>query len=429
MRKITVVLVGAGDRANSYSRLSKIKPEKMQIVGIVEPDPIRNKLMRESYSVPKENCFLDLDTFLKRDKFADAVINGTMDELHVKTSIPILRKGYDMLLEKPFCTNEREMRELEEVARETGRKVMICHVLRYTPFYSSIKRHVLDGEIGDIISMEFSEHVSHHHFGVSYIRGKWANESECGSPILLAKSCHDIDLMMWFKNGVKPIAVSSFGGDYQFRPERKPKGAGTNCLSNCSPEVEKECIYSSRKNYIEPRLRWQSYVCRALENGEINEETVRESLKQPDNSFGRCMWDCKHDILDNQTVSIKFEDGTSAVFNLVGGSMRSQRKIHLIGTKGEIQGEFESSKYVIKKVDQDGIAQESEYDLNIAGDMDGEFGGHGGGDLRLAEDFVDWLAEDKASISRTDLENSIYSHLTVFRAEKARKNGTVERVF
>lgn len=92
--------------------------------------------------------FLDIDTFLKRDKFADAVINGTMDELHVKTSIPILRKGYDMLLEKPFCTNEREMRELEEVARETGRKVMICHVLRYTPFYSSIKRHVLDGEIG-----------------------------------------------------------------------------------------------------------------------------------------------------------------------------------------------------------------------------------------------------------------------------------------
>jgi predicted dehydrogenase len=401
----------------------------MQIVGIVEPDPIRNKLMRESYDVPKENCFLDLDTFLKRDKFADAVINGTMDELHVKTSIPILRKGYDMLLEKPFCTNEREMRELEEVVKETGRKVMICHVLRYTPFYSSIKRHVLDGEIGDIVSMEFSEHVSHHHFGVSYIRGKWANESKCGSPILLAKSCHDIDLMMWFKNGVKPIAVSSLGGDYQFRPERKPKGAGTNCLCNCPPEVEKECIYSARKNYIEPRLRWQSYVCRALENGEINEETVRESLKQPDNSFGRCMWDCKHDILDNQTVSIKFEDGTSAVFNLVGGSTRSQRKIHLIGTKGEIQGEFESSKYVIKKVDQDGIAQETEYDVNITGDMDGEFGGHGGGDLRLAEDFVDWLAEDKDSISRTDLENSIYSHLTVFRAEKARKNGTVERVF
>jgi predicted dehydrogenase len=429
LRKITVVLVGAGDRANSYSRLSKIKPEKMQIVGIVEPDPIRKKLMRESYGVPKENCFLDLDTFLKRDKFADAVINGTMDELHVKTSIPILRKGYDMLLEKPFCTNEREMRELEEVVKETGRKVMICHVLRYTPFYSSIKRHVLDGEIGDIVSMEFSEHVSHHHFGVSYIRGKWANESKCGSPILLAKSCHDIDLMMWFKNGVKPIAVSSLGGDYQFRPERKPKGAGTNCFCNCPPEVEKECIYSARKNYIEPRLRWQSYVCRALENGEINEETVRESLKQPDNSFGRCMWDCKHDILDNQTVSIKFEDGTSAVFNLVGGSTRSQRKIHLIGTKGEIQGEFESSKYVIKKVDQDGIAQEKEYDVNITGDMDGEFGGHGGGDLRLAEDFVDWLAEDKDSISRTDLENSIYSHLTVFRAEKARKNGTVERVF
>ena len=246
MGKITIVLVGAGDRADSYSRLSKLKPEKMQIVGIVEPDPTRNKLMREAYDVPEENCFLNLDTFLERDKFADAVINGTM----------------------------------------------ICHVLRYTPFYSSIKKHVLNDEIGDIISMEFSEHVSYHHFGVSYIRGKWANESECGSPILLAKSCHDIDLMMWFKEGIKPIAVSSFGGDYQFRPERKPEGAGTDCLTNCPPEIEKDCIYSARKNYVEPRLRWQCYVCRSLEGGEINEETVRESLKQPDNVFGRCMWDC-----------------------------------------------------------------------------------------------------------------------------------------
>ena len=429
MGKITIVLVGAGDRADSYSRLSKLKPEKMQIVGIVEPDPTRNKLMREAYDVPEENCFLDLDTFLERDKFADAVINGTMDELHVQTSIPILRKGYDLLLEKPFCINEDEMRELEEVVQQTGRKVMICHVLRYTPFYSSIKKHVLNDEIGDIISMEFSEHVSYHHFGVSYIRGKWANESECGSPILLAKSCHDIDLMMWFKEGIKPVAVSSLGGDYQFRSERKPEGAGSNCLTDCPLEIERDCIYSARKNYVEPRLRWQCYVCRPLEGGEINEETVTESLKQPDNTFGRCMWDCKHDVVDNQTVSVKFEDGSSAVFNLVGGSMRSQRKIHLIGTKGEIEGVFESSKYVIKKVDQEGISQEKEYDLNIAGDMEGEFGEHGGGDILLAEDFVDWLAEDKESISRTDLEKSIYSHLTVFRAEKSRKNGTVERVF
>lgn len=428
-KRIKLVLVGVGDRATTYAQLSMQKPEKVQVVGLVDPDAIRIQLAREKYAVPEENCFSSIEDFLKRDKFADAVINGTMDQLHVQTSIPILNKGYDLLLEKPFCINEEEMWKLYEVAKDTGRKVMICHVLRYTPFYKAIKQHILAGDVGDVMSIEMSEHVSYHHFGVSYIRGKWANESECGSPLLLAKSCHDIDLMMWLKGGIKPIAVSSFGGDYQFIAERKPLNAGTNCLTDCPPEVERDCIYSARKNYVEPRLRWQCHVCRSLEGGEINQETCREDLKRADNPYGRCMWDCKHDIVDNQTVSVQFEDGTSGVFSLVGGSMKGQRKINIIGTRGEIQGEFESGKYTMRKINQDGILEQEEYDLKMNGDMDGEFGEHGGGDLRLVEDFVDWLAEDKMSISRTNLEDSMSSHLTVFRAEKARKNGTIERVF
>ena len=147
------------------------------------------------------------------------------------------------------------------------------------------------------------------------------------------------------------------------------------------------------------------YVGKSLEGKEITTETVRESLKNPQNPFGRCMWDCRHDVLDNQTVAIQFEDGTSGVFNLMGGAVKPLRKIHLIGTKGEIQGEFESSRYTLAVVDEDGELKETVYDLKERGNMDGEFGGHGGGALRLVDDFVNWLAEDKDSISRTDLED------------------------
>ena len=130
MEALKVVLVGAGNRASVYSQLSLHKPEKMQIVGIVEPNPIRSEIIREKFNVPAENCMASLDEFLAREKFADAVINGTMDQLHVQTSIPVLEKGYDLLLEKPFCTNEADMEKLREAAKRTGRKVMICHVLR-----------------------------------------------------------------------------------------------------------------------------------------------------------------------------------------------------------------------------------------------------------------------------------------------------------
>lgn len=204
MKPIDAIVVGAGNRSSCYAALAQRKPEKMRIVGVVDPNPIRVELMRSKYDIPQENCYLDFDEFLKREKFADAVINGTMDQIHVSTSVPILEKGYDLLLEKPFCTNEEELWTLRDAAQRTGRTVMICHVLRYAPFYREIKKQLLNGELGDIISIQLAEHVAYHHFGVSYIRGKWANESVCGSPLLLAKSCHDIDLMMWLKGGTKP---------------------------------------------------------------------------------------------------------------------------------------------------------------------------------------------------------------------------------
>ena len=105
MKQIKVVMVGAGNRCNVYASYSLLEPEQMKVVGIVDPDPVRTEIMREKFDVPAENCFSSVEAFLERDKFADAVINGTMDHLHVVTSIPILKKGYDMLLEKPFAVN------------------------------------------------------------------------------------------------------------------------------------------------------------------------------------------------------------------------------------------------------------------------------------------------------------------------------------
>lgn len=424
---IKVVVVGAGARGDAYARLALVKPEKVQIVGIVEPDLVRNAIIKEKYNVPEENCFTDLESFLAREKFADAVVNGTMDQIHVETSVPILEKGYDLLLEKPFCINEEEMQVLVDAQKRTGRKVMICHVLRYTPFYVAIKKHLLAGDIGDILSIQLTEHVSYHHYAVSFVRGKWAKEYECGSPLLLQKSCHDIDLMLWLK-AKKPVAVSSFASDYQFIKEKKPEGAGHYCMIDCPKKIEEECWFSSRKNYLEPKVHWANQAWRCLDGQELTHEACMEKLKDKDNPYARCVWDCEHDVVDNQSVIVQFEDGTSGMFALVGGCAAPERNIHIIGTKGEIKGVFDKSKYVIRKAAPDNKYEETEYDLNITGDMTGEFGGHGGGDLRLMDDFVDNLSGMEPSISCTSLEDSIYSHLTVFRAEKARKNHTIERV-
>lgn len=422
---VSAIIVGAGHRAMLYASYAKLHPEALTIVGVADPDPIRRKKAAACYHIPQDMCFESAEALAARPKLADAIINGTMDTQHVSTAIPLLRAGYHMLLEKPFAVNEAEMWELVRTARETGRRVMICHVLRYAPFYAQIKERLLRGDIGEIINIQCTEHVSYHHLAVSYIRGKWGNEEKCGASMLLAKCCHDLDLMIWLKSGVRPTLVSSFGGDFQFTPEKTPSRAGTRCMVDCP--IEADCLYSARKHYIDHPDRWAFYVWDSLEG--LEHPTLEDkiaSLKGSSN-YGCCVWKCDHTVVDHQSVMLQFADGATGTLNMIGGAAKPERNIHIIGTRGEIKGVFDDSRYVVRAVDTASEAgwREETVDLGIGGDKSGANGTHGGGDLRLVEDFVRVLQGKTPSISCTSIEDSVNGHLAVFRAEKARKTGTV----
>ena len=331
-RQITAVIVGAGHRAMIYSRYAQEHPEELKIVGVADPDPLRRERARELFGFGPEMCFEDAAALAERPKLADAVINGTMDSDHVRTSLPLLRRGYDMLLEKPFAVNEAEMLELARCVKETGRTVLICHVLRYAPFYAQIRERLLRGEIGQVYNIQCTEHVSYHHTAVSYVRGKWGNEEACGAPMLLAKCCHDIDLIMWMLSGIRPVSVASFGSDFQFPPEKLPEGAGTRCLVDCP--IEADCLYSAKKHYIDHPDRWSFYVWSCLEH--LEHPTVEDKIAslKGDNPYGRCVWRCDHTVVDHQSVLLGFENGATATLNMIGGTAKPERNIHIIGTKG-----------------------------------------------------------------------------------------------
>lgn len=410
---VTVVIVGAGHRSLIYASYAKQHPEQMKIVGVVEPDSNRRNLTRERFEIPEESCFADLKEFTGKPKMADAVINGTLDQIHVSTSIPLLRAGYDIMLEKPIGISEDEVLKLYEEAERHGRKVMICHVLRYAPFYASIRRQLAEGVIGEIISMTTSENVSYDHMGMAYVRGKWGNKERSGSSMLMAKSCHDLDILTWMKGGIRPAKVSSFGSLLQFRPEQAPAGAGTRCLVDCP--IEDTCAYSARKNYIEQRL-WRAYVSYNTHLGvQSSDDELAESLRT-DSPYGRCVWRCDNDVVDHQTVIVEFEDGSTATHVMTGGVSKRGRTIHIMGTKGEIQGELEEGHYVIRRPDarKGHRYSEQRIELGVSKDM------HGGGDLRLVEDFVKVMRGAAPSISSTSLEKSIDGHRIGFAADQSR---------
>ena len=425
---IKVVLVGVGDRAKVYAKYSLMEPRKMQVVGLVDPRPEAIIVGKKLYNVPDDHCFSSVDEFLKYPRFADAIINGTMDHLHVQTTIPLLEAGYDVLLEKPFAISEEEVDTLCEIARKNNRFVMICHVLRYAPFYNLIKQQILAGKIGEIINIQMSEEVSYHHMAVSYVRGKWSSEKLCFAPMLLAKCCHDIDLMVWLNSDTVADSVASFGSNYQFAPEKKPEGSADRC---CDCKLERECQFSAFKHYIERDIRGQHpWKCFEGQETVPTRDKKINSLKI-DNPYGRCVWACEeHDIVDHQSVIVNFKNGSTGSLNMVGGASEGVRDIRIVGTKGEIIGNFKNQKFFVQTINPniDELVDIEVFDLKETKDIDGMKGSHGGGDLRLAADFIDHLQTGNYSIACTEVTDSAIGHKIIFAAERSRKTGEIVKI-
>jgi len=414
---LRAVIIGAGHRSVLYASYSKTHPEELQVVGVADPDPVRRERTAQEYALPAERVFLTAEELAARPRFAEVAINGTMDRDHVPTTLPLLEAGYHVLLEKPICPTREELPALLAASRRTGTKVMICHVLRFAPFYAAIRERVAAGEIGDLLSVQTVENVSYHHMAVGFVRGKW-NRRATSNPMLMAKCCHDLDLICWMKSGVTPTRVASFGGLSYFRPERAPEGSGERCLVDCA--IERDCDYSAHKHYIEQGL-WSYYAWECLEHlGTPTVEQKLESLKT-DNPYGRCVWRCDNDVVDHQAVAVDFADGSVATHNMTGGVARPCRSMHLIGTHGEIQGTMEEGRFAIRHNDARPGHEYAEeiVDLTVSRDM------HGGGDLRLVADFLRVVRGEPASLSTTDLMDSANGHLIAFAADEAMAEGKV----
>ncbi len=401
----------------AYAGYAKAHPDEIQIVGIAELDEFRRNTVKEMFNIPEEHVFESAQALAAVPKFADAVINGTMDEQHVETAIPLLEIGYDMLLEKPFAVNDDELERLMAVVNEHNSKVMICHVLRYNKVYLTVKNLIMDGRIGDVINIQTVENVSYHHLSTSFVRGKWGNTKKCHTSMLLAKCCHDLDIMTWLMGEDKPVSVSSVGTRFQFREENAPQGAGTRCLEDC-PLVD-TCRYSAKRLYLDHPNNWEVYIWRNIEHiKNPTYEDYRKSLMESD--YGKCIYKCSNDVVDHQSVLVNFKSGATGTHNLTGGSAESIRTLRVIGTKGEIYAEMENKFVTLKEINPTPTTyfDETKIDLSHVPDE-----GHGGGDTGLMEDFVKFIGGGNPSVSCTSIHNSVMGHKIIFLADKSRENG------
>ncbi len=408
---LSVVIVGLGNRGiGAYGRYCLRHPEQFRIVGLMDIDPVKVAQYAREFDVPSQNCFTDEDSLFAAGRLADVMFVCSQDRDHVRQATAAARLGYHLLIEKPVSPEEDECRKLLRVTRERGTLTCVCHVLRYTYFFRTIKEWVDHGEIGEILSYHQLENVGYWHLAHSFVRGNWRNDKL--SPMILQKCCHDLDLICWIV-GRQPLCLSSFGHLTHFRADKAPEGATAYCLDGC--KVKEKCPYDA-ETYIRhfrqlpegDRDRWPFY------NVALNptEERLYDALRR--GPYGRCVYHCDNNVVDHQTVNIDFEGGICANLLMIGPTDVDGRTVKITGSTGEIIGNdvdfLELRRY-----------GGEHRRINIA-DIIAGTDGHNGGDSIMLNDFYHTVISQTGDTA-TSLEGSIVSHLCAFAAERSRRNG------
>ena len=414
---ISMSILGVGARGGeAYGRYIHECKDKFKIISLCEPNEYRLKKYGEAFEVAEENRFLSEEEFFEK-KRSDVLLIATLDRLHVRQAVKALDLGYDLVLEKPISDDVDELRMLVEKAKANGKMVMVCHVLRYTAMIRKVKKLLDEGAIGRLISMDQTENVCFWHQAHSFVRGNWRNREET-TPMIMQKCCHDLDLIQYFI-GARCNSVASMGSLAYFKSENKPEGSADRCI-DC--KLRSSCKYSAYTIYLED---WKKGGCKETfpfnlitDVLPITEEAIITSLKE--SKYGRCVFACDNNVVDNQTVIMQFENGVTATLKMEGFTARGGRDFRFFGTEGELELYEIEDKMVLRRYMEEPIVWKIS---ELVDELGGQgAGGHGGGDHRMFDSLYNIYFNDKLNASSA-IEHSVESHYMALAAEKSRLNG------
>jgi predicted dehydrogenase len=400
------VIVGAGARGNRvFAELMATHQTGFVPAGVVEPHQGARAAFQARHDLPDDRVFASVDAFLAAPRFGDIVFICTPDPTHFSICRDVAGKGYDVVLEKPVATNMAECLALLEVEAASRTRIFVAHVLRYSPFFRTVKEVVDGGALGAIRHIHLAENIGHWHFAHSYVRGNWSRTAT-SAPLVLTKSSHDLDLLCWLV-GRPPRSLASWGGLSYFTRENAPREAADRC-TDCM--LREDCLYSAVRFYLNDRRSWPfDVIAGPPDSPAAREEAVARG------PYGRCVWKSDNDVCDHQTVLLDFDGGLEAVFDLQALTAENTRTIRILFDRGELNGDVRRGELSISRFtgEADG-PKEERIPLPEGGDP------HGGGDLQMLRGLHEHLSEGKHWGMVTSLRQSIAGHVLAFLAEESR---------
>ncbi|MBJ6988094.1 MULTISPECIES: Gfo/Idh/MocA family oxidoreductase [unclassified Devosia] len=288
-----VGIVGLGYRLGYLSRVFTLASSEFEIVGYVDPAPAGLPYTQE-HGVNVGQAYDSIEDLIDQGNL-DLLMIGSPNHTHLDYIRIGLERGMKIFSEKPVVTSVEDTMALAELIAQYGSdNVMVGLVLRYAPLYVDLRRAQAEGQLGNIASIEASEHIPPYHGG--FFMRDWRRHGKYAGGFMLEKCCHDIDLY----NGVmgcRARYVSSFGGRRSFTPENAPQNAGINDL-----EV-----------YYRKPSGWEA---------------------------GDSVFDTDGDLIDYQTAMVQYENGAALSFHTNLNVPHDFRHFAVIGAKGMAEGDF-----------------------------------------------------------------------------------------
>ena len=414
MKQISVVIIGAGNRGCIYARRMRELPgNPYKVVAVADPVKTGREEIRRMYDLPESACYEKWEDLLEQPRLADLAVIATKDDMHYLPAMRAIEKGYNLLLEKPAAQTARECVDIAVAAKRKGVIALVCHVMRYTAFFGTIKDLLMAGTIGDVVSIEQIEGVGNLTFCHAYVRGNWCREADA-TPMLMAKCCHDLDMIQWLLD--KPCTkVQSFGSLFHFKPENAPEGAPKRCTDGCP--VADTCPYNSIRFYYEDKNKRQIITHGISKSLEPTDEETMQALKTTD--YGLCAYRANNDVADHQTVNMEFAGGVTATL-IVNAFNQGGRHIRIFGTKGELfayRADSEINVYTFE--------DQRKWTVSVPKTDETLEGGHGGGDKGIVRELYEYMCGDYTGCRIADIQESVRNHMIGFAAEESRHTDTV----
>jgi predicted dehydrogenase len=397
MKKITMAVLGFGQRGKLYADIALLENQLVELVAVCDRNQDKVSMLIDKYKVKAEMIFNTDTAFFAKGKLADMLVIATLDDAHYPQVIKALDLGYHILLEKPIALKKEQIYEIKNKANKLGLKIAVAHVLRYTPFYQMIKKIIIDGTIGKVATINQTENIGYFHYAHSYVRGNWHKTPE-SAPIIMAKSVHDLDILCYLVDA-RVKRLSSFGNLFYFKKENAPPESTENCL-----DCQVDCPFNAVKFY-QANPKWFNLFSQEVD--------IKAYFKNNNSNYGKCVYKMDNNVADHQVVSLDFENGVSGVFLMTGFSNENHRKLTVHGTLGEIDADMDDGIITVKPYGK------GKQVINTKDSID-KISPHAGGDSRFFIDFVKALIDETDFI--TNINYSVESHVLAFTAEASKNN-------